>query len=107
MNNFLAGTGMTQTPMSPLDAKYKKVSISEVVARWTHLGATQKEDLHQVLKGFPKLFDGTLGVYPHREFHIDNMPGAKPKHARPYEIARIHLKAFKREWDHLVSIGVL
>ncbi len=33
MNNFLAGTGMTQTPMSPLDAKYKKVSISEVVAR--------------------------------------------------------------------------
>jgi hypothetical protein len=43
----------------------------------------QKEDLHKVLKDFSKLFDGTLGVYPHRKFHIDIMPGAKPKHVRP------------------------
>ncbi len=48
-----------------LGAKYEKESISEVVKKCTHLSATQKEDLHQVLKGFPKLFDGTLGVYPH------------------------------------------
>ena len=76
-----------------LDAKYKKVSTDEVVEQCTHLSATQKEDLRNVLKDFPKLFNGTLGVYPHRKFHIDIMPGAKPKHVRPYAIARIHLDA--------------
>jgi hypothetical protein len=35
------------------------------------------------------------------------MPGAKPKHAKPYAIARIHLEALKKELDHLVSLGVL
>jgi hypothetical protein len=54
-----------------------------------------------------KLFDGTLGVYPHRKFHIDSMPGAVPKHFRPYAIPVIHLEAFKMELIHLVKIGVL
>ncbi len=90
-----------------LDAKYEKVDIDNLIGQLTHLSAAQKEDLHKVLKGFSKLFDGTLGVYPHRKFHIDIMPGAKPKHVRPYAIARIHLEAFKNELDHLVVIGVL
>ena len=76
-----------------LDAKYEKVSTDEVVEQCTHLNATQKEDLRKVLRDFPKLFNGTLGVYPHRKFHIDIMTGAKPKHVRPYAIARIHLEA--------------
>jgi hypothetical protein len=90
-----------------LDAKYKKVNTDDVVKQLTHLSATQKEDLRKVLKDFPELFDGTLGVYLHRKFHIDIMPGARPKHVRPYAIARIHLEALEKELDHLVSIGVL
>jgi hypothetical protein len=66
----------------------------------THLSESQRDE-------FTKLFDGTLGVYPHRRFHIDVMPGAKPKHVWPYAIARIHLAPFKKELDHLVRIGVL
>jgi hypothetical protein len=77
-----------------LDPKYEKVSTDEVVDQCTHLSATQKEDLHKVLKDFAKLFDGTLGVYPHWKFHIDILPGARPKHVRPYAVARIHLEAF-------------
>jgi hypothetical protein len=57
-----------------------------------------------VLKNFSNLFDG---VYSHRKFHINIMPGAKPKHAQPYAVARIHRKAFKKEFDHLDVIEVL
>ncbi len=35
------------------------------------------------------------------------MPGAVPKHFRPYAIPVIPLEAFKKELIHLVQIGVL
>ena len=90
-----------------MDAKDERVNVDDVVEQLTHLSKSQRDDLRNVLKDFSNLFDGTLGVYPHRKFHIDVMPDAKPKHARPYAIARIHLEAFKKELDHLVVIGVL
>ncbi len=54
-----------------------------------------------------KIFDGTLGVYPHRKYHIDLVPGAIAKHTRPYHVPVIHLSAFKEELLHLVKIGIL
>jgi hypothetical protein len=60
-----------------------------------------------VLNEHAKLFDGTLRVYPHMEFHIDLVPGAVLKHFRPYAIPVIHLETFKKELIHLVKIGVL
>ena len=77
-----------------LDAKYEKVHTDDVVEQLNHLNDQQKTDIKQVLSKFTKLFDGTLGVYPHRKFHIDLEPGAKPKHARPYPVPVIHL------WRH-------
>jgi hypothetical protein len=55
------------------------------------------------------MFDGTLGVYPHKKVHIDIDidSNAKPVHSRPYLVPQIPLKAFKKELDHLVEIGVL
>jgi hypothetical protein len=66
----------------------------------------QKQDL-KGFKDFTRLFDGTLGVYPHKKLHIDLISGAKPKHGQPYEIPCIHLAAFKKELDRLVQIKVL
>jgi hypothetical protein len=53
------------------------------------------------------MFNGTLGVYPHKKVHIDIDPNTKPVHSRPYPVPQIHLKTFKKELDHLVIIGVL
>jgi hypothetical protein len=88
-----------------LDAKYEKVEVDEVINQLNHLSLEQKEDLRKVLKEHTKLFIRKLGVYPHRKFHIDLVPGAKAKHARPYPVPVIHLSALKKELLHLVKIG--
>jgi hypothetical protein len=80
-----------------LDAKYEKVEVDEVINQLNHLNTEQKEDLRQVFMEHTKLFDGTLGVYPHRKFHIDLVPGATAKHARSYPVPVIHLIVFKKE----------
>ncbi len=64
-----------------LDAKYGEVSTDDVVDQLTHLNEKQKQDLKVLLKDFTKLFNGTLGVHPHKKFHIDLVPGARPKHS--------------------------
>jgi hypothetical protein len=53
------------------------------------------------------MFNGTLGVYPHKKVHNDIDPNAKPVHSRPYPVPQIHFKTFKKELNHLVRIGVL
>jgi hypothetical protein len=69
-----------------LDAKYDKAYVAEVVKEFTHLNAHQKADLLRVLQENDKMFDGTLGVYPHKKVHIDIDPNAKPVHSRPYPV---------------------
>ena len=73
-----------------IDVKYSTNTIE-------HLNIQQKADIKQALREFTKIFDGTLGVYPHQKFYIELEPNAKPKHARPYPIPVIHLEAFKKE----------
>jgi hypothetical protein len=62
-----------------LDKKYGKVSTDDVVDQLTHLTPDQQDDLKGLFHGFTRLLDGTLGVYPYQKFHIDLIPGAKPK----------------------------
>ncbi len=50
-----------------LDAKYEKRDVAKVGKVLTHLNAHQKTDLLQVPQENNKMFNGTLGVYPHRK----------------------------------------
>jgi hypothetical protein len=59
-----------------LDAKYENVLVDDVIDQLNHLNAKPKIHLRQVLNDHTKLFYGTLGVYLHRTFRIDLVPGA-------------------------------
>ena len=89
------------------DAKYEKADIQAVVDNCPHLTDEQRSDLYDLLMKHEKLFNGTLGVYPHKKVHIEIEENAEPKHARAYPVPRIHLETFKKELQHLVKIGVL
>ncbi len=67
----------------------------------------QKQELHGLLFKYTKLFSSTLGIYTHRKFHIDVNPKATPHHVWTYSVPHIHHDTFKKELDHLVSLGVL
>ncbi len=86
-----------------MDAKYKRTDAAEVVKGLTHLNAHQKADLLQVLQENDKLFDGTLGFYPHKKVHIVIDPNAKPVHSRSYPVPQIYLKTFKKELGLLLE----
>ena len=108
VENELFGEDWLQSfAIAMLDAKYEFTQVRDVVDQLSHLNMHQKADLLQVLQKHQKMFDGTLGVYPHKKFHIDIDPDAKPVHARAYPVPRVHLRTFKKELDHLVELGVL
>jgi hypothetical protein len=79
------------------------MSTDGVVSQLTHLNDKQKQDLKVLLKDFTKSFNATLGVYPHKNVHINLVPGAQPKHSQPHVIHCIHLAAFKKEQDHFIT----
>ena len=80
-----------------LDARYEKADLPEIVSKMSHLDFDQRQDLLKVLQKHAKLFDGTLGVYPNKKFHIEIEEGAKPVHSRPYAVPIIHHNTFKQK----------
>jgi hypothetical protein len=63
-----------------LDALYEKMDVAEVVKMQSHLTEQQQSQLLEVLSRYPKVFGNDLGCYPHKQFHIDLQPDAKPVH---------------------------
>jgi hypothetical protein len=92
---------------SMMDAKYEKVNPVDVAASQTHLSPDQQKDLATLLSKYDKLFDGTLGQYPHKKLHLTLQDDTEPVHHKAFPVARSHEEVFKKELAHLVAIGVL
>ena len=90
-----------------LDAKYTKVNLEELIPTLKHLNKEKQNKLYLFLKRFENMFDGTLGTYTGSTYRIDLKKDAKPYHARPFPIPRIHEETLKKEVERLVKIGVL
>lgn len=54
-----------------LDAKYEKLDIDAFIKTQSHLNESQRAELKALIEKHSKLFDGTLGVYPHKKVHIE------------------------------------
>ena len=54
-----------------------------------------------------KLFDGTLGFYPHRKVHKELLADEITKHARPYSVTHVQLKVLRKELLRLCKLNVL
>jgi hypothetical protein len=68
-----------------MDAKYEEMDVEEVADGQKHLTPAQREDLQALFRRYRKLFDGSLGVYPHKKCHIELEPNAEePVFARQY-----------------------
>ena len=99
------GLGYKSTQI--MEAKYEAIDTEELAQAQTQLTPKKRTELARLFRKFPKLFDGKLCKYPHRQYHLDLQDGAKPVHSRPYGLPFMQQEAFKRELDHLVKIGVL
>ena len=85
-----------------------QVSVDEVAAAQEHLSPAQRDQLLHVLRKHQKLFDGTLGRYPKREFHIELIDGAKPYHCKgPYSVPVQNRAVLKRELERQCELGIL
>ncbi len=89
-NNLFGDPVVDAYAMRILDAKYKQVNIHDVAFDQHHLSLDQRCGLFNILSKHKKLFDGSLGVYPHKKVHIDLKPGAKPVHHSAYPVPHVH-----------------
>ena len=67
----------------------------------------QQRELKKVIVKFEKLFNGTLGVYPHRKVNIELLADTVAKHVRPYAVPRVRLEAFRKELLRLCELNLL
>ena len=90
-----------------LDAKYEPADLRAVSKEAVHLEEEQQEKLHDLLKRYETLFDGTLGHWNDVEYKIDLKPDVQPYHARAYPIPHKYTETLKLEVERLCEIGVL
>jgi len=97
----------TERLSSILDAKYAPTDVQAFAEEQKHLSAEERTALLQLLTEYETLFDGTLGQWTGKPYHIELRPDAKPYHGRPYSIPKAFEQTLKLELDRLVKIGVL
>jgi hypothetical protein len=86
----------------------KQISKRSRKKRSIYLKDAQQQQLHGLLKEFPKLFDGSLGKWLMGVYDIEVCPFATPYHMRAFlPIPKAYSETLKVKVDRLVEAGVL
>ena len=86
---------------------YEPADLQEIVNKCTYLLPPQRQQLHQMLQKFHKLFDGQLKTFKGPPVHLQLIENPKPVRRRPYSVPTSHLTVFKAELQRLLVIGVI
>mmetsp|Transcript_33512 Transcript_33512/g.49282 ORF Transcript_33512/g.49282 Transcript_33512/m.49282 type:complete len:89 (+) Transcript_33512:167-433(+) len=81
----------------------REVSMAEVANRQTHMDQQQREQLQRVLEHRKVLFDGKLGCYPHKKFHIELEADAKPFWQRAYPIPHWYRDVYVEQIEDMIN----
>ena len=90
-----------------LSRAYKKVSPSECAYEQDHMSVDERVKFQAILEKHKVLFDGELGLYPHKIFHLNIRKDAVPVHKKPYAVPYKRQENFRQELRNLVREGVL
>ena len=69
-----------------IERKYEEISTKDVVKAQKHLTPLQQRMLKKVLDNNVELFDGKLGLYPHKKFKLELEENATPSFQQAYPI---------------------
>jgi hypothetical protein len=81
-----------------LDANYDKIDPDEYVWGLTNLSTKEQKELSVVLKLYPVLFGGGLGLLRIKPVHLTLRENAKPVHARVFPIPQALMKPTKKNY---------
>jgi hypothetical protein len=88
--------------------KESSADVRDIADAQHHLTPQQREELYEVIAKRQKLFNGGLGCYTGRKFHIKLKEGTVPFHCKqPYSIPVDKQQLAKEELERQCEIGVL
>ena len=80
-----------------LYAEYKKINLKLIIMTLNYLKDKHKNYLLELLQKYEKMFDWTLGKYTGSNYTIELEEDAKPYHAKPFPIPKIHEPTLKKK----------
>ena len=106
-DDFLCDDAWDNFAAEILERKYDRITAKQVATEQHHLSQQQQIMLESTLEKYEILFDGKLGHYPDRKFHIDLVEDAQPVFKKTYHVPFHRESLFKNELQNLIKDGVL
>ena len=90
-----------------LDAKYAPADLHQVAKNTKHLTNQEQAALEELLRGYEELFDGTVGTWKGKPYHIHLKEGVTPYHAKPFPVPKAYELTLRKEVERLCKLGII